>query len=73
VKAATPPVSGTGNELPLKVKVTEPVGVPVAGDSGVTVAVTVTGSVATDGSGETATVVVVAAWLTAGDAAAVLA
>ncbi|GAO05925.1 hypothetical protein TPA0598_01_02950 [Streptomyces lydicamycinicus] len=49
---------------PLMTKVTVPVGVPAPGATGATVAVKVTGSPNTDGSGDEVTVVVVDAWPT---------
>ena len=48
-------------------KLAVPVGVPAPGATALVVAVRVTGWPNTDGLGEDATVVVVAAWLTTGD------
>nr|WP_229860059.1 hypothetical protein [Streptomyces anandii] len=60
---AEPPTTGTvtGTAPSPKSKVTFPVGVPAPGATGATVAVKVTGSPTTDGSGDDDTVVAVPA------------
>jgi hypothetical protein len=67
VTVATPPTSATGAPgTPSTLTITVPVGVHVAGATGDTVTVKVTGAQHTDGFGDAVTVVVVPAGVTTG-------